>query len=236
MIYGFSATSTVYTRSTDANIKVGTPVTSEVSSAAAAPSTAPPTKDTRTFSEVASEARKALDEGYAKLGKTGDIYTTGKEWDVAGMPALDRRELFAIMKNEGGHFSGAEQNAASAELADRGSAVMTAIDPTMRSSEAWKASVKFMDEASPEEKSTFEWAKQRAGVQWGYESISNSEGKVPEDLDSGNSLVNMLLKAWRELSNSEGTGQVLEDMPSYRQAWQLYAFEEPDQNMINWTL
>ena len=236
MISGLSTTSAVYTRSTDPNIKVGTPVTPEIGTTIMVPSTATPTKDTRTFSEVASEARKALDEGYAKLGKTGDIYTTGKEWDVAGMPALDRRELFAIMKNEGGHFSDGEQNAASAELADRGSAVMTAIDPTMHSSDAWKASVKFMDDAGPEEKSTFDWAKQRAGVQWGYESISTSEGKVPEDLDSGNSLVRTLLKAWRELSKSEGTGKALEDMPSYTQAQQLFAFEEPDQGTINWSL
>lgn len=236
MITGLSTTSAVYTRLTDANIKVGTPITSEISSAVTATSSATPVKDTRTFSEVASEARKALDEGFAKLGKTGDIYTTGKEWQAAGISALDRRELYSIVTNEGGQFSEAEQAAASWEAGMRQSAVMQAVDPTMRSSEAWKASVKFLDEASPEEKSTFEWAKQRAGVQWGYESISNSEGKVPEDLDSGISLVNMLLKAWRELSNSEGTGQVLEDMPSYRQAWQLYAFEEPDQKMINWTL
>ena len=109
--------------------------------------------------------------------------------------------------------------------------------PSGHSSTALEASIIFLDEAGPEEMASFDWAKQRAGTQWAYEEAAKSEGKSAKDLGSEMSLVQLLLQAWRELSKSEGTGKTLEDVPSYIQALQAFAFEQDDDvGAIDWRL
>lgn len=76
------------------------------SSVSTSPVAGAPASGPITFAEVANAARAALDAGYEKLGRKGDEYTTGQEWnDVVGVAALDRRTLYAIASNQGGLFS-----------------------------------------------------------------------------------------------------------------------------------
>lgn len=195
----------------------------------------PAAHDTRSLAEVVSEARKIMDEGRVNLGKAADFYIRREEMDKAGFSLLDRRQLYAVMANIGGLFSDVEQGIAGAEMGQRNQEIWK-VDPTGHSSRFIKAEIDFLEDAGPEEKASFAWAKQRAGAQWVYEKRVKSEGGTVEEFQHGNSLVHILLQAWRELSKSEGTGKTFEDMPAYIEAQQLFGFQEPENSVIDWTL
>lgn len=197
----------------------------------------PATDATKPLAQVALDARAALDAGYKKLGSTGNDYTTGKEWDnVVGLKDLDRRTLYAMASNQGGLFSEREMNQARMKMADLESAAMVAADPLDKDPAArFKASVDFLDDASPEEKSSLEWAQSRASAQWGYESLMKWAGRPAENVDTGNIVVNMFLSAWNELSATNDASQDVRNMPSWHKAIELWGLGNETGQSISWT-
>lgn len=193
---------------------------------------------TKTLGQVALDARAAIDAGYGKLGKTGNDYTTGKEWDsVVGFKDLDRRSLYAIASNQGGLFSDREMSVARSQMADRMSAVMVAADPfDLDPAKRYKAAIEFLDDASDEEKTSLAWAQDRASAQWAYQSIMKWSGQPAEDVDSGNMIVNMLLKAWDEVAARNDPSAKVENMPSWFKALELWDLENESAQPTSWSL
>lgn len=188
-----------------------------LSSAAKATSSASGQED---FATVANNARATLDAGYQKLGKAPDIYTNYDDWKTA-FGGMDRRSLYAVASNEGGQFSKMEQDTAHELMSDQEAAAMGLTNGTFQSDPAagFKAGVAFLDSVSPEEKAgSFEWAEQRAAVQYGYESAMRQKGEEPENLDSDSSVVKMLKGAMDALRSLNDASKTLEDMPQYKQA------------------
>jgi hypothetical protein len=66
----------------------------------------------KTFADVASDARKRMDEKYALMKDSGKPYDGSDTDRNSLMGDLDRRSLNAVATNEGGQFSTAEQAAA----------------------------------------------------------------------------------------------------------------------------
>ncbi|MGF1619900.1 MAG: hypothetical protein ACFCUR_04730 [Rhodomicrobiaceae bacterium] len=98
------------------------------------------------FSEVALDARAALNAGYEKLGKVANDQTTASEWfDTVGLANLDRRTLYAIASNQGGMFSETEISAAQSTMADRHSQAIHGFGKS--TADIFKASVDYLDAA-----------------------------------------------------------------------------------------
>ncbi|VVP67376.1 hypothetical protein PS918_00561 [Pseudomonas fluorescens] len=131
----------------------------------------------KTFADVALDARKRMDEKYALMKDSGKPYDNSVQDRNALMGDLDRRSLYAISTNEGGKFSKEEQTAAQ-DLMRQQAQLATgyyvgpedqkknwkdpfANDPVGRA----KAALNFLDNMSPEEKSTPQWLTQRSTIQ-----------------------------------------------------------------------
>lgn len=132
----------------------------------------------KTFADVAIDARKRMDEKYALMKDSGKPYDNNNVEDRnALMGDLDRRSLYAISTNEGGKFTKEEQ-ATAQELMRQQAQLATgyyvgpedqkknwrdpfANDPVGRA----KAALNFLDNMSPEEKSTPQWLTQRSTIQ-----------------------------------------------------------------------
>ena len=165
----------------------------------------PSDNSTETFSQVAADARAALDAGYKRLGKTGDDYTTGDQWDnTVGIKNMDRRTLYAIASNQGGQFSQAEIDAARFTMNKQESDAMMAADPfSQNPAAAFKAAATFLDQAaSPEEKSSLYWAQDRGSAECGYQRCMLEKGQTPEDVSTGNPVVDLFATAGFQLSKT----------------------------------
>jgi hypothetical protein len=131
----------------------------------------------KTFADVALDARKRMDEKYALMKDSGKPYDNNMADRNALMGDLDRRSLYAVATNEGGHFTKDEQ-AAAQEVMRQQAQLATgyyvgpedqkknwrdpfANDPVGRA----KAALSFMDNMSPEEKATPQWLSQRNTLQ-----------------------------------------------------------------------
>ncbi|VVO67262.1 hypothetical protein [Pseudomonas fluorescens] len=131
----------------------------------------------KTFADVALDARKRMDEKYALMKDSGKPYDNSMADRNALMGDLDRRSLYAVATNEGGHFTKDEQ-AAAQEVMRQQAQLATgyyvgpedqkknwrdpfANDPVGRA----KAALSFMDNMSPEEKATPQWLSQRNTLQ-----------------------------------------------------------------------
>ncbi|NUU38471.1 hypothetical protein [Pseudomonas sp. C2B4] len=131
----------------------------------------------KTFADVALDARKRMDEKYALMKDSGKPYDNSVQDRNALMGDLDRRSLYAISTNEGGQFTKEEQ-ASAQDLMRQQAQLATgyyvgpedqkknwkdpfANDPVGRA----KAALNFLDNMSPEEKSTPQWLTQRATIQ-----------------------------------------------------------------------
>jgi hypothetical protein len=131
----------------------------------------------KTFADVAIDARKRMDEKYALMKDSGKPYDNSIQDRNALMGDLDRRSLYAVATNEGGKFTKEEQTAAQ-DLMRQQAQLATgyyvgpedqkknwrdpfANDPVGRA----KAALNFLDNMSPEEKSTPQWLSQRATIQ-----------------------------------------------------------------------
>ncbi|WP_433766108.1 hypothetical protein [Pseudomonas putida] len=143
---------------------------------AAKPGAISSSKD-KTFADVALDARKRMDEKYALMKDSGKPYDNSMQDRNSLMGDLDRRSLYAVATNEGGQFSKEEQ-ASAQELMRQQAQLATgyyvgpedqkknwrdpfANDPVGRA----KAALNFLDNMSPEEKSTPQWLTQRATIQ-----------------------------------------------------------------------
>ncbi|KTS13216.1 hypothetical protein NS228_26925 [Methylobacterium indicum] len=199
----------------------------ELSSAAkAAIRTTSAVKD---FATVAKEARATMDDWYAKAGEKDSPSMVGAKVQEM-FSSLDRRSLYAIKSNEGGKFSALEQDRARTEMMtrlsnDTGMADLGKID-FKSNSIIYKKAVTYLDNVSAEEKTSFEWAKDRAVLQSDYEATSRAAGEEPEKLDSPNPLVKLLKAAVDSLTDLGDPSKQVEDMPLYKQAQALFASQQ----------
>ncbi len=196
-----------------------------VSDSVAASMGSPVDTSTEPFSQVVANARAALDAGYKRLGKVGDEYTTGDQWDnTVGIKNMDRRTLFAIASNQGGQFSQEERDAAISNMHQQEYDAMKAANPSGQDfAAAFKAAIDYLDAGSPEEKSSLQWAKERGGAECGYQRCMLEKGQTPEDVSTGNPVVDLFATAGFQLTKTNDMSKSVQDMPAYKQATQLWA-------------
>jgi hypothetical protein len=150
----------------------------------------------KTFAEVATDARKRMDEKYA-LMKAGGTPFDGSEQDRNSlMGDLDRRSLNAVASNEGGLFTAQEQASAQALMRQQGRLATGYYSGPADQEKNWKdpfasdpigrarAALDFMNNMSPEEKATPEWLSQRLSLEAAL-SPSQSSGLDPRDQQPG---------------------------------------------------
>lgn len=169
--------------------------------------------------EVAAAARASMNAEYAAMNASGTPYNPnskdGVDQDTL-MSGLDRTALAAVAQNQGGLFTKDEQDVAQS-LMESQEGLATGnyagpideeskyVDPTGGDDAAKaKAVVSYLDKASSYEQGTISWALGRASAQVGYEWIMEGRGETPEDLDSTNTLANLLARAMR---SSDGNMQ-----------------------------
>ena len=191
--------------------------------ASAATASQPSTGGKKDFATVAKDARAALDAGYKTSGKTGDNSTTAADWQNL-LGGLDRRSLYAIASNEGGHFSEAEQMGAGTVMGQQLMAATGLNNPAAAANPTAAmtlAGIRFLDSVSDEEKSSMAWAEKRAGMQFTYESFSRQEGTEPETVESDSPLVKLIKGGLDNLRQTGDPSRQLKDTPEYQQAVQL---------------
>src|SRR5262249_23599373 len=150
------------------------------------------------------------------------IYTTGSQWQTI-FGNMDRRSLYAVASNAGGQFTADEQGAARFFMARQESVAMGIADGMPRDpTAAFKAAIDFLDGFSPEDKASFDWAKERASAQFNYELSMQRDGQVPDKVDSENPIVKMILSGLNALKALGDPSRQLEDTPEYKQAQQLF--------------
>ena len=175
---------------------------------------AQPFSQNRPFDEVAQAARENMDSKYQQMRESGEPYGTdnfeGKEW-YSLMGDLDRRALYAVASNEGGHFSKEEQTTAKdIMLGQQGMAMglyngPTRLDGNFTTPQAtstadhmrkYAAGVRYMDQVSMEEKATsIDWAHQRGSMQHNYERLSRDSGIITQNYNIDHPLANLILGA-----------------------------------------
>lgn len=141
----------------------------------------------KTFSEVATDARKRMDEKYALMKDSGKPYTSTDEDRNALMGDLDRRSLNAVATNEGGLFSAEEQASAQALMRQQGRLATGYYSGPADQQKNWKdpfandpygrakAALDFMNNMSPEEKAKPEWLAQRLSLEAALNQSQGSE-------------------------------------------------------------
>jgi hypothetical protein len=181
-------------------------------------------KPPKDFATVATDARSTLDSFFAKLGKPASIYTPGTQWDEV-LGTLDRRSLYAIASNEGGRFSELEQGHARNAMGQQLAEAIGLTNGTYSTDPAagFRAGIAFLDGVSEEEQGSKVWATERAATQYSYEFTMRRDGREPEDFESDNPLVRMILEAMEDWAAMGAPTQRFEDWPQYQQAIALYA-------------
>jgi hypothetical protein len=141
----------------------------------------------KTFSEVATDARKRMDEKYALMKDSGKPYTSTDEDRNALMGDLDRRSLNAVATNEGGLFTAEEQASAQALMRQQGRLATGYYSGPADQQKNWKdpfandpygrakAALDFMNNMSPEEKAKPEWLAQRLSLEAALNQSQGSE-------------------------------------------------------------
>lgn len=150
----------------------------------------------KTFSEVATDARKRMDEKYALMKDSGKPYTNSDEDRNALMGDLDRRSLNAVATNEGGLFTDEEQASAQALMRQQGRLATGYYSGPADQQKNWKdpfandpygrakAALDFMNNMSPEEKAKPEWLSQRLSLEAALNQSDNA-GLNPDKKKSG---------------------------------------------------
>lgn len=236
-ITGFSQLDTGYTRAIANRTKAEAMPSSEKTSTVGIGNT----KNAATvkpFSAVALDARAALDAGYQRLGRTADFETPGAQLsDVVGYKDLDRRTLYAIASNQSGIFSQQEMDVARFFMGKQIEAVSVAADPTRTNPAAiYKATIDFLDNVSPEEKASLDWAQARGANQWGYEHHMRARGLVPENVNTGNPYVELFRRAYDELAATGDASQDVRNMPSFLKGVELWHLHNDDREPFSFTL
>ncbi len=233
--------STYFSKGYTAALSTSTRPASQSVAGPAAPAHTASTKAPETpFSEVVLAARRALDAGYHKVRLVADERTTWDQWNaVLGQDGMDRRSLYAIASNQGGLFSQAEIARARYAMTLQESEAMLKADPLSNDlAGRFKAGIDFLDSVSAEEKRSFEWASSRAAAQTSYEWRMRDEGRAPGNVDSGNPFVNLIRGAYEEWQQSGNANKSVEDMPSYRRAFELWTSQNQTEQspLIDWRL
>jgi hypothetical protein len=212
--------------------------TASISDSTAALTNSPSNTSTESFTQVVLDARAALNAGYQKLGKTGDDTTNYDQWEnVVGLKDMDRRTLYAISSNQGGLFSQAEIDAAGCVMTIRESDAMTAADPLHQNpAAAFKAAIDDLDQGSPEEKASLKWARDRGCAQSAYLTRMQEEGRMPENVSTGNPVVDLFATAYYQLSDTNNLSANVQDMPAYKQATQLWSLLNEEGQTLSLTL
>ncbi len=151
-----------------------------------------------TLPEAAKDARARMDAQYDAMKASGKPFDAnafeGRDWNTV-MGDLDRRSLYAISSNTGGLFSEEEQDTARSMMVQQQGLAMglysgptrlagTFNDPFNGDMAAhMKAGVKFLDGVSDEEKTSVDWAMDRAGAQYNYEAAHRN---TRDELDAVN--------------------------------------------------
>lgn len=207
-----------------------TPLKTEQATATSKISPEAPTaiSGSKTIYEVANDARAALDVSYEDRGARSDSYrgrTGSFRREMFDAMDFDRRTLFAIASDQGGQFSEEEIKAAKSAMRSQLSDAMKSAGGLTGSNHAagHLAAIEFLDtQASPEEKASLEWAKERAAAQASYQLETKGQG---QKVDSDNPVVKLLLDAYDELfaAYDADTNERLENMPSYQRALEEWA-------------
>jgi hypothetical protein len=192
-------------------------------------------KADRPFSQVIVDARSALDVAYDKNSMHFGDQATGDQWlNKLGMKDFDRRTLNAIATNQGDQFSSDEVTAARWIMSKQIADVMQAAGSD--DAAQVKAAIDFYDSVSPEEKSSLEWVQGRAAGQASYEMIMQAWGRTPEDVSTGNPIIELFVNAYRELSAGGNAGLDPRDMPSWKKGLELWHLHNDSNSLISWTL
>ena len=176
---------------------------------------AQPFSQNRSFDDVALAAREELDARYQQMRDSGEPYDAGSfegidDYSVFGN--LDRRALYAVSSNEGGHFTNEEQQKArDLMLGQHGMAMGLYNGPTrlngkfldsalIDKEQVFKPGIEYLDQVSTEEKAgDVERAVQRANLQHAYEDRVRGNDRIPGNYGIGHPLVSLVreaLKAW----------------------------------------
>ena len=139
---------------------------------------------TKDLATVVAETREALDKLLADAKATSPL----KDGKLAiDLSSLDRRALYAVAANTEGKFSDDERSAAAIELSNRFDAALTGPAAVARItgdySTLYKAALDFLDGASPEEKATDAWAKQKAGALEAQKQLAADPTTLPAVAD-----------------------------------------------------
>ena len=122
-------------------------------------------------------------------------------------------------------------------MAIRESSAMTAADPLHQNpAAAFKAAADYLDQASPEEKTSLKWAEDRGSAQAGYLLCMQDAGRTPENVSTGNPVVDLFAKAHFQLSKSKNPSLSPQDMPAYKQAIQLWSQLNEEGHTLSLTL
>ena len=158
-----------------------------------APGAVSSSKD-KTFAEVATDARKRMDEKYALMNASGKPFTDSDEDRNALMGDLDRRSLNAVATNQGGAFSAQEQASAQALMRQQARLATGYYSGPADQQENWKdpfaddpygrasAALDFMNNMSPEEKTSPEWLSQYQTLE---AALNQSASLAPTEKKTG---------------------------------------------------
>ncbi|MGE8151478.1 hypothetical protein ACQKP5_09555 [Pseudomonas vancouverensis] len=151
----------------------------------------------KTFPEVATDARKRMDDKYAQM-KTGDKpYNASVEDRNALMGDLDRRSLNAVATNEGGQFSKDEQDAAKALMQQQARLASGYYNGPDEQKKNWKdpfandpigrakAALNFLQKMPPEEKNTPQWLSQHMTLQNALDQYAKGSSSESADKKTG---------------------------------------------------
>ncbi len=178
--------------------------------------------DVSSMPDNAVDARAKLTDRYGDLETTSARYKDDIEAfrrEIFDDLKFDRATLFSIASNENGYFSKEEIKAAQLVMDEQLEQALNKSDPEADSTaDNYLSLLKYLEEESSEdEKSSFEWAINKANAQASYERLSN--GKESEFF-SDDPVITLLTKAHEELFEAQKTDPdaKLESMSSYDSA------------------
>ena len=101
---------------------------------------------------------------------------------------------------------------------------------------AYKAAIDYLDQGSPEEKTSLKWAEDKGTAQAGDLLSMQDEGRTPENVSTGNPVVDLFAKSYSQLSETNNLSLSPQDMPAYKQATQLWSQLNEEGHTLSLTL
>ncbi|WP_417797907.1 hypothetical protein [Terasakiella pusilla] len=137
--------------------------------------------------QILQDMRKMIDVRSEETGLKLSSRTTGKEAESFFGDVTDRRALYAIYSDDTGMFTKAEKSLAYNTIWQMKEKAVHG--PNMSRMEKVRAEIDFAEQASPEEKATMGWVKERATAQILYEK-AKLDGNIPFDPTSRYDTIN----------------------------------------------